>query len=191
MNKKLVNLIIRLRYHRVNPPLPTPAARSSTSPLPPSLPSSSFSSSSSSRSLLTREFSTRSYLRCVPSNADYKLPGFMSILGIGLRKKGRDTTIFFFRLLAILTTPVSFTRRPLDYRGSAINQVRASEYEMDIECSASISVFSTRKHARSYFRANPLLKTKPLDCVQSVLNKFSLAILSLLLFKFFRKILAV
>ena len=63
----------------------------------------------------------------------------MSIPGIGPRKKGRDTTMFFFRLLAILTTPIFFAHRPLDYRGSPINQVRANEYEMDIGCSASTS----------------------------------------------------
>lgn len=158
MNKKLVNLIIRLRYHHVNPPLraPAPAARSSTSLPPPS----SFPSSSSSRSLLTAS-SLPDRIFGVPSNADYKLPGFMSILGIEPRKKGRDTTMFFFRLLAILTTPVSFAHRPLDYRGSPINQVRASEYEMDIGYSVSTLVFSTRKRARP-FLISPLKPNPPI-----------------------------
>jgi hypothetical protein len=34
----------------------------------------------------------------------------MSIPGIGLGKKGRDATMFFFRL-AVLATPVSFVHR--------------------------------------------------------------------------------
>lgn len=100
-----MNLISRLRYHRVNPLLPTPAARSSTSPLLPPPPSSFPSSSSSSSRISSPASSPPDRIFGVPSNTDYKLPGFMSILGIGPRKKGRDTTMFFFRLLAILTTP--------------------------------------------------------------------------------------
>lgn len=43
----------------------------------------------------------------VPSNADYKPPGFMLILRIGPRKeRARRHTMFFFRLLAILATPI-------------------------------------------------------------------------------------
>jgi len=99
----------------------------------------------------------------------------MSIPGIGPGKKGRDTTMFFFRFLAILTTPVSFAHR-LDYRSSPINQVRASEYEMDIGCSVSTSMFSTRKRARPYL--SPVLKEPMYE--QSELNKFSNPILNIL-----------
>lgn len=111
-----MKLIIRLWYHRVNPPLLTPAARSSTSPPPPPPPHLLLflfhflllllllAVSSPASSPPDRIFG-------MPSNADYKPPGFMSIPGIGPRKKGRDTTMFFFRLPAILTTP-RFFRAP-------------------------------------------------------------------------------
>jgi len=97
----------------------------------------------------------------------------MSIPGIGPGKKGRDT--MFFHFLAILTTPVSFAHWPLDYRSSPINQVRASEYEMDIGCSGSTFMFSTRKRARPYLS----LVFKESMHEQSVLNKFSNPILNI------------
>jgi len=104
----LANLITRLRYPR-NPSLPTPAACSFIHFF-------SFSFFFSSFFFFSpRSFSPASFspdrIFGAPSNADYKPPGFMSIPGIGLGKKGRDATMFFFRLLAILATPVSFVHR--------------------------------------------------------------------------------
>lgn len=88
------------------------------------------------------------------------------------RKGGTPRCSSFFRLLA---TPVFFAHRPLDYLGSPINQVRASEYEMDIGCTASTLVFSTRKRVHSFL--SPSLKTKlpPPDCASNSLYQITLA----------------
>lgn len=90
-----------------------------------------------------REFSTRLYLWRALSNADYKPPGFMSIPGIGPRKKGRTPQRSSFTSSPF--SPPSFLSRtgtPLDYRGSPINQVRAGGCKMNI--SEHLRIFSGR-----------------------------------------------
>lgn len=153
----MANLITRPRYRRVNPPLPTPAVRSFIH-----FSSFSFFTASTSSSLVPfflffffvvffffaqpprAASSPPDRIFSVPSNADYKPPGFMSIPGIEPRKKGRETP----RRSSFTSSPfsppsfLSRTGTPLDYRGGPINQVRAGGCKMDI--GEHLGIFSER-----------------------------------------------